>query len=86
MKDTQNKYRDNWRSIYFISAVSFFNDIASEMIYPLIPVLIKTVLGFGAEIIGVIEGIAESINSLLKLFSGWIYEHPFIFLNSSSFI
>ena len=72
MKDIQNKYRDNWRSIYFISAVSFFNDIASEMIYPLIPVFIKTVLGFGAEIIGVIEGIAESINSLLKLFSGWI--------------
>ncbi len=72
MKDTQNKYRDNWKSIYFISAVSFFNDIASEMIYPLIPVFIKTVLGFGAEIIGIIEGIAESINSLLKLFSGWI--------------
>ncbi len=72
MKDSQNNYRANWRSIYFISAVSFFNDIASEMIYPLIPVFIKTVLGFGAEVIGVIEGIAESINSLLKLFSGWI--------------
>lgn len=42
------------------------------MIYPLIPVFIKSVLGFGAEIIGVIEGIAESINSLLKLLSGWI--------------
>ncbi len=72
MKDIQNKYRANWRSIYFLSAVSFFNDIASEMIYPLIPVFIKTVLGFGAEVIGIIEGIAESINSLLKLFSGWI--------------
>lgn len=72
MKNTEDKYRANWRSIYFLSAVSFFNDIASEMIYPLIPVFIKTVLGFGAEIIGVIEGVAESINSLLKLFSGWI--------------
>lgn len=72
MKKTQNKYRANWRSIYFLSAVSFFNDIASEMIYPLIPVFIKTVLGFGAEVIGIIEGIAESINSLLKLLSGWI--------------
>lgn len=69
---TQNKNKDNWKSIYSLSAVSFFNDIASEMIYPLIPVFIKTVLGFGAEIIGIIEGIAESINSLLKLFSGWI--------------
>jgi len=72
MKNTEDKSRANWRSIYFLSAVSFFNDIASEMIYPLIPVFIKTVLGFGAEIIGVIEGVAESINSLLKLFSGWI--------------
>ena len=72
MKKTQNKYIANWRSIYFLSAVSFFNDIASEMIYPLIPVFIKTVLGFGAEVIGIIEGSAESINSLLKLFSGWI--------------
>ena len=72
MKNIENNYRANWRSIYFLSAVSFFNDIASEMIYPLIPVFIKTVLGFGAEIIGIIEGVAESINSLLKLFSGWI--------------
>ena len=64
--------RKNWVSIYFLSGVSFFNDIASEMIYPLIPVFIKSVLGFGAEIIGVIEGAAESINSLLKLLSGWI--------------
>ena len=72
MKNIENNNRANWRSIYFISTVSFFNDIASEMIYPLIPVFIKTVLGFGAEIIGVIEGVAESINSLLKLFSGWI--------------
>ena len=64
--------RRNWISIYFLSGVSFFNDIASEMIYPLIPVFIKSVLGLGAEIIGVIEGVAESVNSLLKLLSGWI--------------
>jgi len=68
----KDNYKKNWISIYFLSAVSFFNDIASEMIYPLIPVFIKTVLGFGAEIIGIIEGTAESVNSLLKLLSGWI--------------
>lgn len=62
----------NWVSIYFLSAVSFFNDIASEMLYPLIPIFIKSILGLGAEIIGTVEGIAESINSFLKLLSGWI--------------
>jgi MFS family permease len=62
----------NWVSIYILGVVSLFNDMASEMIYPLIPVFIKSVLGLGASFIGIIEGIAESANSILKLFSGWI--------------
>lgn len=52
--------------------VSFFNDAASEMIYPLMPVFLNTVLGIGTAFIGAIEGAAESINSFVKLFSGWI--------------
>ena len=73
MNNTVKKTRkQNWVSIYMLGVVSFFNDMASEMIYPLIPVFIKSVLGLGASFIGIIEGVAESANSILKLFSGWI--------------
>jgi MFS family permease len=67
----KNKSNRNWRNIYLLGAVSFFNDFASEMIYPLIPVFINSVLGLGAAFIGIIEGIAETTNSLVKLFSGY---------------
>lgn len=51
--------------------VSFFNDVSSEMIYPLLPFFLTQVLGAGVLFVGLIEGIAESISSFLKLFSGW---------------
>jgi len=51
---------------------SFFNDVSSEMIYPLLPVFLTSVLGVGVGFVGVIEGIAESTASLVKLFSGWL--------------
>ncbi|MHB1276142.1 MAG: MFS transporter [Candidatus Humimicrobiaceae bacterium] len=70
--ERKNKGDKNWVSIYILGIVSLFNDMASEMIYPLIPVFIKSVLGLGASFIGIIEGVAESANSILKLFSGWI--------------
>ncbi|HEY9229085.1 MAG TPA: MFS transporter [Gemmatimonadaceae bacterium] len=59
------------RNVYALSSVSFFNDVSSEMIYPLLPVFLTTVLGASAGFIGAIEGAAESTASLLKLASGW---------------
>ncbi|MDB4908749.1 MAG: major facilitator superfamily 1 [Gemmatimonadetes bacterium] len=59
------------RNIYAIAAVSFFTDASSEMIYPLLPVFLSTVLGASASFIGTIEGFAEATAALLKLFSGW---------------
>lgn len=47
-------------------------DISSEMIYPLIPLFLATVLGTTKTTIGLIEGIAESTASILKVFSGWL--------------
>ncbi len=58
------------RNIISLGVVSLFTDISSEMIYPYIPVLIKS-LGGGPAAIGLIEGIAESTASILKAFSGW---------------
>jgi MFS family permease len=52
--------------------VSFFNDVSSEMIYPLLPLFLTQTLGAGVVFIGLIEGVAESVSSFLKLFSGWV--------------
>src|SRR5688500_8426055 len=59
------------RNVLVLGAVSFLTDVSSEMIYPLLPVFIGTVLGASATSIGVIEGAAESTAALLKFFSGW---------------
>ncbi|MDQ6830279.1 MAG: MFS transporter [Gemmatimonadota bacterium] len=58
-------------NVIAMAAVSFFTDVSSEMIYPLLPLFLTTVLGAGASAIGAIEGTAESTASLLKLASGW---------------
>lgn len=74
----RKEYRRNrWRiglsgNVLLLGIVSFFNDAASEMIYPLLPVFLATVLGAGPAALGVIEGIAESTASFLKLASGFI--------------
>jgi MFS family permease len=60
------------RNVVILGFVSFLNDAASEMIYPLLPVFLTSVLGAGPAALGVIEGIAESTASFLKLFSGYL--------------
>lgn len=60
------------RNIWAVSATSFLMDISSEMVLNLLPLFLANVLGVGTALIGVIEGIAESTASLLKVFSGWI--------------
>jgi MFS family permease len=59
------------RNVYALSAVSFFTDASSEMIYPLLPIFLTTTLGASAGTLGVIEGAAETTAALLKLASGW---------------
>jgi MFS family permease len=59
------------RNVYALAVVSFFTDVSSEMIYPLLPVFLTSVLGASASFIGAIEGLAESTAALLKLASGW---------------
>jgi len=65
-------FEDVPKNVKALGFVSLLNDAASEMIYPLLPIFLTSVLGIGAGALGVIEGIAESTASLLKLFSGWI--------------
>jgi len=65
-------FKDVPKNVKALGFVSLLNDAASEMIYPLLPIFLTSVLGVGAGVLGVIEGAAESTASLLKLFSGWI--------------
>src|SRR5438046_2861815 len=58
------------RPVWQLGWVSLFTDAGTEMIYPLLPVFLSSVLGAGAVSLGVIEGVAEGINSVLKVVSG----------------
>jgi MFS family permease len=59
------------RTVIALGAVSLLTDASSEMIYPLLPIFLSSVLGAGPLAIGAIEGLAESVAALLKLLSGW---------------
>ena len=59
------------RNVAALGVVSFFNDIASEMLYPVVPIFLTSVLGAPVAVVGLIEGIAESTASILKVVSGW---------------
>ena len=66
-----------WRSalggnVLALSTVSLLNDAASEMIYPLLPLFVTGVLGASPALLGLIEGVAESTASFVKLGSGWV--------------
>lgn len=63
--------RDLPRNVWVVSATSFLTDISTEMVINILPLFLFNVLGVRTSIIGVIEGVAESVASLLKLFSGW---------------
>ena len=60
------------KNVFVLGLVSFFNDVASEMIYPIVPIFLTSVLGAPVAIVGLIEGIAESTASVLKVISGWL--------------
>ena len=59
-------------NVLALSAVSLLNDTSSEIIYPLLPTFLAMTLGASPFAIGLIEGIAESVASLLKLVSGYL--------------
>jgi MFS family permease len=66
--------RASARNIYSFGATSFFNDTATEMAYWVLPAFLVS-LGAGPAQLGVIEGIAESVASFAKLFSGYLTDH-----------
>ena len=65
-------WRTLHRNIWATSLTSFFMDISSEMVINILPLFLSNVLGVKANVVGLIEGIAEATASLLKVFSGWL--------------
>ncbi|MBA4143448.1 MAG: MFS transporter [Nitrosospira sp.] len=57
-------------TVLVLGLVSFFNDFASDIVIPLIPILLATVLAAGPVALGLIEGVADAVASLIKLWSG----------------
>jgi MFS family permease len=58
------------RNVRVLSAVSFLQDTASELLYPLLPIYLTSVLGAPAAVVGAVEGVAEGAASLTKLVAG----------------
>ncbi len=58
------------RTVKGLSVVSLFNDLASEMVYPLLPALVTGPLGGGALVLGLLDGAAELTSAVLKVVSG----------------
>lgn len=70
--EASTDWRTMPRNVWAVSATSFFMDISSEMVINILPLFLANVLGVKTNIIGVIEGLAETTASLLKIFSGWL--------------
>lgn len=68
--------RVGWRSlprnVWVVSVTSLLTDVSSEMVVNLLPLFLANVLSAKTSVIGLIEGIAETTASLLKIFSGWL--------------
>src|SRR4030042_5393911 len=71
MKSKDKTFFGFGKNVTIAGLVSFFMDVSSEMIYPIMPLFLANVLGVNKSVIGLIEGVAESTASLLKVFSGW---------------
>ena len=76
-------------NVILLGLVSFFADISTEMVYPIIPLYLTSVFGATPALVGIIEGLAESISSLLKVYSGYITDRyqrkkPLAFLGYSA--
>lgn len=59
------------KNVVVLGVVSFLTDVSSEMVFPILPLFLSIVLGAGKEAIGLIEGVADSIASLLDIIFGY---------------
>jgi len=60
------------KNIVFLSIVSFLNDISSEMVYPIVPIFLTSVLGVPTTVIGLVEGLADASSKILMSITGFV--------------
>lgn len=60
------------KNVFVLGLVSFFNDMASEMVYPIVPIFLTTVLKVSTPVVGLIEGIAEATAAIGKFIFGYL--------------
>lgn len=58
------------RNLVVLSGVSFLQDAASELVYPVLPIFLTVTLGAPAAVVGAIEGMAEGVAAVTKLVAG----------------
>jgi len=73
------------RNVFILGIVSFFTDISSEAVYPLVPMFLTTTLNAPLAVVGAIEGLAEGTASVVRWLSGWLSDRlgrrkPFVVL------
>ena len=73
------------RNVFILGVVSFFTDISSEAVYPLVPIFLTKTLGAPLAVVGAIEGVAEGTASVVRWLSGWFSDRlgqrkPFVVL------
>jgi len=59
-------------NVFFLGIVSLLTDVSSEMIFTLVPLFLFNVLRIGTPIIGLIGGLTEGADALLRIFGGWL--------------
>ena len=60
------------KNVFILGLVSFFNDMASEMVYPIVPIFLTTILKVSTPVVGLIEGIAEATAAVGKFIFGYL--------------
>ena len=70
MNNRKSRLRNLPRNVWIVTITSFLTDISSEMIFSLIPLFLANVLKAGTAVIGLIDGLAETTASLIKIYSG----------------
>jgi hypothetical protein len=58
------------RNVVVLGLVSFFTDVSSEMLYPVVPLFLTNTLGVVPALAGIVEGVAEAVASVMKGLSG----------------
>ena len=60
------------RSTAYLALASFFADISTELLYPVLPVFLTQTLHASGSIVGLVEGVAEATQNITQGFSGWL--------------